>query len=116
MIVGREWVGAIRKVKTSGTRLIMIRFNAKPGNLAVIQCYMPTSGSTEEEVEEVYDALEDLLEKIPARDNVIQCNGRRGKRWRGERGRGRGRGRGRERGRGVRRRRRRRRRIGGDSR
>ena len=52
-------------------RLISVHPQAKPVNLTLIQVYAPTSDADEEEREEVYNCLEELLEHTPRKDAVI---------------------------------------------
>ena len=52
-------------------RLISVHLQAKPMNLTLIQVYAPTSDADEEEREEVYNCLEELLEHTPRKDAVI---------------------------------------------
>ena len=46
--------------------MISVRFQGKPFNIMVIQVYVLTSNA--EEVEQFYEALQDLLGLIPKRD------------------------------------------------
>ena len=49
-------------------RMISVRFQGKPFNIAVIQVYAPTSYAGEAEVERFYEDLQDLLELTPKND------------------------------------------------
>ena len=49
-------------------RMISVRFQGKPFNIAVIQVYAPTNNAEEAEVEWFYEDLQDLLELTPKRD------------------------------------------------
>ena len=49
-------------------RMISVRFQGKPFNIAVIQVYAPTNKAEEAEVERFYEDLEDLLELTPRKD------------------------------------------------
>ena len=52
-------------------RLNSVCLQAKPVNLTLIQVYAPSSDADEEEREEVYNCLEELLEHTPRKDAVI---------------------------------------------
>ena len=43
-------------------------FQDKPFNITVIQVYAPTSNTEEDEVEQFYEDLQDLLELTPKKD------------------------------------------------
>ena len=45
--------------------MISVCFQGKPFNIMVIQAYAPTSNAEETEVEQFYEALQDLLELTP---------------------------------------------------
>ena len=60
-----EWLNAVLGCNLKNDRMISVRFQAKPGNITVIQVYAPTSNAEEAEVEQFY---EDLL--IPFRTNT----------------------------------------------
>ena len=48
--------------------MISVHFQGKPFNITVIQVYAPTSNTEEEEVEQFYEDLQDLLELTPPKD------------------------------------------------
>jgi len=53
------------------SRMISIRVAARPKNMTIIQVYAPTSDHTDEEIEEFYDQLEQLIAKTPKKDILI---------------------------------------------
>ena len=52
-------------------RMISVRFQGKPFNIAVIQVYAPTSNAEEAEVEWSYEDLQDLLHLTPKKDALF---------------------------------------------
>ena len=48
--------------------MISLRFQGKPFNITVIQVHAPTSNAEEDEVEQFYKDLQDLLELTPPKD------------------------------------------------
>ena len=48
--------------------MISVRFQGKPFNITGIQVYAPTSNAEEDEVEQFYEDLQDLLELTPKKD------------------------------------------------
>ena len=48
--------------------MISVPFQGKPFNITVIQVYAPTTEAKEDEVEEFYEDLQDLLELTPKKD------------------------------------------------
>ena len=45
--------------------MISVRFQGKPFNITVIQIYAPTINAGEDELQQFYEDLEDLLELTP---------------------------------------------------
>jgi len=56
---------------TYSSRLCLVKMESTPKNLAIIQVYMPTSKADDEEVEEVYAGIEELMKHTKPHDNVI---------------------------------------------
>ena len=52
-------------------RILLVRIHGKPFNLSIIQVYAPTSVSSEEEIEDFYNNLEDTHKKCGKQDIVI---------------------------------------------
>ena len=48
--------------------MISVPFQGKPFNITVIQVYAPTTEAKEDEVEQFYEELQDLLELTPKKD------------------------------------------------
>ena len=48
--------------------MISVHFQGKSFNIMIIQVYVPTSNSEEDEVERFYEDLQDLLELTPQKD------------------------------------------------
>ena len=48
--------------------MISVRLQGKPFNITVIQVYAPTSNAEEAEVEQLYEDLQDLLERTHKKD------------------------------------------------
>src|SRR6218665_1443378 len=62
---------ALLGYKPVNSRIIAARFNGQPLNLSVIQIHAPTADSTEEEIEEFYENLENTLTELPRKDIKI---------------------------------------------
>jgi exonuclease III len=55
-----HWVQCLQDYRI-GTSVI--KLNAEPINVLIVQLYMPTSDYEDEEVEELYDRIENILEE-----------------------------------------------------
>ena len=59
--------------------MISVHFQGKPLNITVIQVYAPISNAEEAEVEQCYEALQDLLELTPQKDVLFIIGDRNAK-------------------------------------
>lgn len=71
IIVEKELSKRITVIEKISDRLIMVKLEAEPVPLVILQVYMPTSDCDDEEIEEMYDKLDELLDKQKGTDNVI---------------------------------------------
>ena len=53
----------------------MIKINAKPVDVVLIQVYMPTTEYEDEEIEEMYEQIENIINKQKGNDNIIVMGG-----------------------------------------
>ena len=51
--------------------ILKIRLQVKPLNISIIQFYAPTQAASEEEIEEFYNVLQEEIDNIASRDNII---------------------------------------------
>lgn len=51
--------------------IILVKLNTKPSDTIIIQVYMPTSNEEDEEINRLYDELNNLIDKSKGEDNVI---------------------------------------------
>ena len=65
IIVNKRVQNAVLGCNLKNDRMISVRFQGKPFNSTVIQIYAPTTNAKEDEVEQFYEDLLDLLELTP---------------------------------------------------
>ncbi|XP_063601118.1 craniofacial development protein 2-like [Penaeus indicus] len=70
-IVHKEWTNSVIECNPINERILKIRIAAKPRNISDVQIYAPTNSSSEEDIGEFYDALDDVLENTEKRDYII---------------------------------------------
>jgi hypothetical protein len=64
-------VGSVVKKIVCNDRLIAVKLNAEPINVLIVLVYMPASDYENEEVEELYDTIEDIQEEDGKVTNTI---------------------------------------------
>jgi exonuclease III len=52
-------------------RIILVKIETKPKDTIIVQAYMPISNSSERELEEVYEGIEKVIEKVKGDENLI---------------------------------------------
>src|SRR6476661_11029494 len=58
-------------VERISDRLMMIKLNAEPVDVVIIQVYMPTTEHDDEEVDQMYEQIEELIKKQKGKDNLV---------------------------------------------
>ena len=71
VMVDGETAKRMTKVIQHSDRLILVKIQAEPVDIVVIKVYMPTSDHEDEEVEGLYEELEELIEKEKGTDHII---------------------------------------------
>ena len=77
-LVSPKLVRAVIKVQPISSRVIVLRVNAKPQPITIIQAFMPTTEANEEDVLGVYATLQRAVEELPKKkssggNTVIQA-------------------------------------------
>ena len=63
IVVHKSIVRSVVKKTVYNDRIIVIKLQAEPINILMMQVYMPTSEHEDDEVEELYDVIEEILEE-----------------------------------------------------
>ncbi|CAE6970006.1 unnamed protein product [Symbiodinium sp. CCMP2456] len=71
----RAWKDADQFCEYGGGRLMRIRLCVKGRFFSVISCYAPTFRCFDEEKEEFYEALGEMVDKIPQKDEIVVLGG-----------------------------------------
>ena len=59
--------------RSASSRLITISLRATPFNITIIQAYVPTSDCDDDDVEDFYEQLQEILDQTPKKDiQVVQ--------------------------------------------
>src|SRR6218665_3964594 len=62
---------SIVEIERYGSRMIKVKIKAKPVDIVIIQVYMTTTNHEEEEVENMYERLEEVLDRTKGTDYVV---------------------------------------------
>ena len=70
-IINKKHTANILELKGISERLALLKLKGKHNNQYYVQCYAPQSKRPEEEVEQFYILLQDLIDNIPQRDDLF---------------------------------------------
>jgi exonuclease III len=71
VVLDKEVARRVSKVTQDSDRVIMVRIEAEPVDLVVIQVYMPTTEHEDEEIEQIYEKVEGMIKQERGRFCVI---------------------------------------------
>ena len=71
VLLDREVGKRVIKIVQHSDRILLIRIKAEPVDIVILQIYMPTTDADDEEIELIYEQIEELMEKEKATDQVI---------------------------------------------
>jgi hypothetical protein len=71
VLLDKEWAKRVIGVEKKNDRLLMVKLKGEPRDIVIIQVYMPTSDHEDEEVDEMYEQIEELVDKQKGTDCVI---------------------------------------------
>ena len=71
IILDKEMGKRVTKVVQHSDRLLLERLQAEPVDVVLMQVYMPTTNAEDEDIEMMYEEIEDLMRKEKATDQVI---------------------------------------------
>lgn len=70
-IVEKNTAKSVPGYNPVNNRIITLRINAKPINMIIIQVYASTNTASDDQIDDFYGNLEDVLDKLPRRDLII---------------------------------------------
>ena len=70
-LVCRDIVNTVMGCRPVSSRLTTIRLRAVPFNISIAQVYAPTSDYYENEIEEFYDQLQNVIGQKPKKDILV---------------------------------------------
>ena len=71
IMIDKTTAKSVTKITYCNDRLMLVRIKAIPTDLVLIMVYMPTSDHPEEEIDEMYDKIENLIDGEQGRHNTI---------------------------------------------
>ena len=63
--IHRKIAGALVRYEPISDRVLVVRLEAKPRNITLIQVYGPTTAATDEEMERFYQDLSQAVKQVP---------------------------------------------------
>ena len=75
LIVNKRIQNEVLGCNHKNDRMILVHFQDKPFNITVIQDYTPTTDAEEDDIDQFYDDIKDLLELTPKNDIFFITHG-----------------------------------------
>ena len=70
-LIHRDTVNAIMGCRPVSSRLITILLKASPFNITIIQVYAPTTDYDDDNIDDFYDQLQDVIDQAPNKDILV---------------------------------------------
>ena len=70
-LVHNDMVSAVLSCRPVSSKLISIRLSAAPFHVTIIQVYAPTSGHYDNEVDNFYRQLQEIIDQTPKKDILV---------------------------------------------
>ena len=70
-LVHKDIVKTVVGCRPVSNRLITIHLKAVPLNITIVQAYAPTSDYDDNEIEEFYDLLQNVIDQTPKKDILV---------------------------------------------
>ena len=71
MIIGKKYTKSVMGFLPISRRVMVVKIEGKPFNLAIIQAYAPTAEHSEEDIEEFYEDLEKACKHVASTDIMV---------------------------------------------
>jgi len=71
VLVEEKIARSIIKIERYGSRMIEVKIKSEPVDIVIIQIYMPTTTHEDEEVDNMYERLEEILDRTKGTDYVV---------------------------------------------
>jgi len=71
VLCDQEVGNRVTKIVPHSDRLLLVRIKANPVDIVLLKVYMPTTEAEDDEIELMYEQIEDLIKKEKATDQVI---------------------------------------------
>ena len=80
-LVHKDIVNTVMGCRPVSSRLITIRLRAVPFNITIVQAYVPKSDYYDNEIEEFYDQLQNVIDQTPCCARRLECKSGQGCLW-----------------------------------
>lgn len=71
IILNKKWGNKVQSYLLYTDRIIMVKIYTQPITTTIIQVYMPTTAHDNDEIEEMYDRLNQVLKMAKSEENII---------------------------------------------
>ena len=70
-LIHKDAVSVIMEGRPDSSRLITILLKASPFNITIIQAYVPTTDYDDDDIEDFYDQVKEVIDQVPKKDTLV---------------------------------------------
>ena len=71
IILNQDQAEKVVKIQQVNDRILLVKLQAEPMDIVIIQVYMPTSQHEDKEIEDMYEHIEELMDQVKGSDYAV---------------------------------------------
>ena len=71
ILLEKDAAKSVKNIQVFENRIIAVTLNADPADVTIVQVYMPTTAHEDEEIERIYEQLDEILQKVKGTEYSI---------------------------------------------
>ena len=71
VILDKKMANSVSRIEQKSDRILLVKIDAQPQNIIVIQVYMPTTQHNDNEIEDMYEEIEELMDAQQGNDYLV---------------------------------------------
>ena len=71
IVLDSDTAKRVIRIEQLSDRVLVVKMQAEPADIVLVQAYMPTSSHEDEEIERIYDQLDEIIGKQKGTDYLV---------------------------------------------